>query len=160
MTLTFIETREYINQKLKEIYLKLNTQLTKEEKQILEETKTEYEEQSEELEADVKYRIEEIKEKLTDISLDKEIKELLELEKDNLELNFFGDFEEELEESDDIMYELIHFKSWFEGCKTIDEVLSHVDGLKQQLEQFKEEGHELLRPVDTGYCYINKVYQE
>lgn len=165
MTLTFFQLQQAIDQKFKEIDLTLNdVSLTKKEKQILEETRMEYEEQSEELQADVQFRIEEIEELLLNVSLSKETIELLEFEKNNLEQHFFNNEEnyedEDEDENDHIMYELIHFKSWFEGCTTIDEVLSGVDALKQQLEQFKKDGHELLQPVDTGYCYINKVCEE
>jgi len=52
------------------------------------------------------------------------------------------------------------FKYWFENCKTIDEVLSGIEGLKQTFEQWKKEEHELTQPVDTGYCFIDKIYKE
>lgn len=61
-------------------------------------------------------------------------------------------------EAESVMYESVYFKYWFEGCKTIDDVLCNIEGLRQQFEAWKEEGHELTQPVDTGYCFIDKVY--
>ena len=66
----------------------------------------------------------------------------------------------ECESEEDIQYESVYFKYWFENCKTIDEVLSGIEGLKQTFEQWKKEGHELTQPVDTGYCFIDKIYKE
>jgi len=63
-------------------------------------------------------------------------------------------------ESEDIQFESVYFKYWFEGCKTIDEVLGGIEALKDQFEQWKKEGHELTHPVDTGYCFIDKIYKE
>ena len=58
-----------------------------------------------------------------------------------------------------IQYESVYFKYCFEGCASIDDILCVLDGLKQQFEQWKRENHELTKPVDTGYCIIDKIVQ-
>jgi hypothetical protein len=57
----------------------------------------------------------------------------------------------EIEKTDEeIMYESVYFKYCFDGCKTIDDILYNLDGLKQLFEQWKHE-------FDTGYCFIDKI---
>lgn len=107
---------------------------------------------------DKKFR--EIDEKLKDNSLSEEERQILleeraEYEEQSEELDCDNEYE-----SEDIQYESVYFKYWFDGCKTIDDVLSHIEGLKQTFEQWKKEGHELTQPVDTGYCFIDKVYTD
>jgi hypothetical protein len=79
---------------------------------------------------------------------------------ENIDEDIEEDIEEDIDEENEEEekdYELVLFKYWFEGCKTIDEVLSGIDVLKETFEQWKKEGHELVQEVDTGYCYIDKI---
>ena len=107
-----------------------------------------------------------IDEKLKDVNLSENERQILleqraeyeeqseELDEDNNNNNVSED------EENDIEYESVYFKYCFEDCKTIDEVLYCIDRLKDQFEQWKKEGHELTQPVDTGYCFIDKIYKE
>lgn len=106
-------------------------------------------------------KFKEIDEKLKNLNLTEEEKQIL--------LEERAEYEEQSEEleydnsdndSEEVQYESVYFKYWFEGCKTINEVLVGIEGLKQTFEQWKKEGHELTQPVDTGYCFINKIYKE
>lgn len=65
----------------------------------------------------------------------------------------------EYESEDDLEYESIYFKYWFDGCATIDDILSNIERLKHNFEQWKREGHELTHTVDTGFCFIDKIYK-
>lgn len=102
--------------------------------------------------------LKEIDEKLQ--SLKRILLERAESEDQSEELDEQSEELEELDEGESINYELVYFKYWFDGCKTIDNVLSRIEALKEQFEQWKKEGHELTQPVDTGYCYIDKMYKE
>jgi hypothetical protein len=62
-----------------------------------------------------------------------------------------------IDSDEETEYESLYFKYWFDGCKTIDEVLCGVEALKIQFEEWKKEGYQLRQPVDTGYCFIDKV---
>lgn len=100
---------------------------------------------------------------LENVNLTEERKQILleeraEYEEQSEELDC--DNNSECESEEDVQYESVYFKYWFENCKTIDEVLSGIEGLKQTFEQWKKEGHELTQPVDTGYCFIDKIYKE
>lgn len=108
-------------------------------------------------------KFQEIDLKLEKLNLTEEEKQILleeraEYEEQSEELDC--DNNNECESEEDIQYESVYFKYWFENCKTIDEVLSGIEGLKQTFEQWKKEGHELTQPVDTGYCFIDKIYKE
>lgn len=101
-------------------------------------------------------KFKEIDAKLNNNNLTEEERQLLleeraEYEEQSEELEFD-------EQSDDtvIEYESVYFKYCFEGCEKIDDIIFVLDGLKQQFEQWKKEGHELTQPVDTGYCFIDK----
>jgi len=100
-------------------------------------------------------KVEEINSKLKNVELTEQEKQVLIEERTQYEEEF-----QESEESEEVEYESVYFKYWFEGCKTIDDVLCGIQGLKQTFEQWKKEGHELTQPVDTGYCFIDKVYKE
>jgi len=131
------EQQNFINKKFKEIDEKLkNINLTEQEKQMLLEERAEYEEQNEEYET------------ICDNDC-----------KNECHNDCGSEYDNECE-SEDIQYESVYFKYWFEGCKTIDEVLINIEGLKQTFEQWKKEGHELTQPVDTGYCFIDKIYTD
>lgn len=71
-------------------------------------------------------------------------------------------FEEEYEQSECLSYESVYFKYCFEHCTNIDEIISTLQSLKEYFEELKKEGHELTQPVDSGYCFIDKVceYEE
>jgi uncharacterized coiled-coil DUF342 family protein len=112
-------------------------------------------------------KIQEINNKLKNNNLTQEEKQLLldelaKLEEHSEEFDTQSEYYEELEvdthsENTFIEYESVYFKYCFEGCEKIDDVLERLDALKQQFEQWKIEGHELTQPVDTGYCFIDKV---
>jgi hypothetical protein len=132
--------RDFIEKKIQEIDEKLKDfLLNEEEKQLLLQQRAEYKEQSQEIDFNA----------FTDESVD-----------DN---NEFIDNNESIDEDDDddedTEYISLYFKYWFDDCKTIDEVLFSIDRLKQQFEEWKSEGHELTQPVDTGYCFIDKVFK-
>lgn len=61
----------------------------------------------------------------------------------------------------DIMeyYESFYFKYLFERCSTIDEVINQLDLIKNIFQRFKDQGHELLSPVQSGYCFVDKITQ-
>lgn len=110
-------------------------------------------------------KFQEIDLKLEKLNLTEEEKQILleeraEYEEQSEELDYDNNNNSECESEEDIQYESVYFKYWFENCKTIDEVLSNIEGLKQTFEQWKKEGHELTQPVDTGYCFIDKIYKE
>ena len=111
-------------------------------------------------------KFQEIDEKLKNLDLTEHEKQILleeraEYEEQSEEIDCDNeDCDCDNEQSEDIQYESVYFKYWFEDCKTIDEVLSCIEGLKQTFEQWKKEGHELTQPVDTGYCFIDKIYKE
>lgn len=106
-------------------------------------------------------KFQEIDEKLKDTSLNEnEVQLLLEERAEYEEQSEELDSEckdDNCENEEDIEYVSLYFKYWFEGCKTIDEVLLSIERLKQQFVQWKNEGHELTQPVDTGYCFIDKI---
>lgn len=91
------------------------------------------------------------------------LEELVELEEQSEDFEFDANEDTEAEDTDTqsedtfIEYESVYFKYCFEGCENIDDILERLNGLKQQFEQWKMEGHNLTQPVDTGYCFINKV---
>ena len=110
-----------------------------------------------------------IDEKLKDINLNESERQILleertEYEEQSNKLNFhndnYNDNDNDNDSENEIEYESVYFKYCFEDCKTIDEVLYCIDRLKNQFEQWKKEGHELTQPVDTGYCFIDKIYKE
>ena len=111
-------------------------------------------------------KFQEIDEKLKNIDLTEEEKQLLleeraEYEEESEELDCDCDYDGDNDtESEDVQYESVYFKYWFENCKTIDEVLCGIESLKLMFEQWKKDGHELTQPVDTGYCFIDKIYKE
>jgi hypothetical protein len=61
----------------------------------------------------------------------------------------------------DIMeyYESFYFKYLFEGCSSIDEIIDQLDLIKNTFQRFKDQGHELLSPVQSGYCFVDKITQ-
>lgn len=61
------------------------------------------------------------------------------------------------EQSECLSYESVYFKYCFEHCTNIDDVISTLESLKSYFEELKKEGHELTQPVDSGYCFIDKV---
>ena len=67
--------------------------------------------------------------------------------------------ENKTDTEEDIEYESVYFKYCFDNCETIDEVISRLNNLKQQFEQYKKDGHKLTQPVDTGYCFIDKIVE-
>lgn len=111
-------------------------------------------------------KIKEIDTKLKNDNLTEEEKQVLleklaELEDQSEDLKFDAqsvDFNADSESEDTfIEYESVYFKYCFEECAKIDDILERLDALKQQFEQWKIEGHELTQPVDSGYCFIDKV---
>ncbi len=66
------------------------------------------------------------------------------------------DIEYDSEDSED-RDECVYFKYYFENCECIDDILCRIEGLKQEFEKYKENGYELCRPVDTGYCFLNNT---
>lgn len=74
--------------------------------------------------------------------------------------DYEDDFEDE--ESIDIFerYESFYFKYLFEGCTTIDEIVSQLNNLTSLFEQYKQDGHELVAPVESGYCFIDSVLNQ
>jgi hypothetical protein len=66
--------------------------------------------------------------------------------------------EEEYSEESDTEYESVYFKYCFEHCTNIDDIIHTLESLKSYFEELKSEGHELTQPVDSGYCFIDKVY--
>jgi hypothetical protein len=122
-------TKETIGEKIKEIYIKLKN----DNDDITEEQR------------------QVLLEKLT--QLEEQYEEQCE------ELDFDTQLHSEYVSQDDtfIEYESIYFKYWFEGCENINDILERLNDLKHQFEQWKIEGHELTQPVDSGYCFIDKV---
>jgi hypothetical protein len=68
------------------------------------------------------------------------------------QIEYEDDFEDVLEH-----YDSFYFKYLFEGCSTIDDIISQLTTLKNMFEQYKEQGHDLVAPVDSGYCFIDAV---
>jgi hypothetical protein len=66
------------------------------------------------------------------------------------ENEYEDDFEDVLEH-----YDSFYFKYLFEGCSTIDDIILQLTALKNMFEHYKQEGHELVSPVDSGYCFID-----
>lgn len=60
------------------------------------------------------------------------------------------------EEDEFDRHETVYFKYEFEGLSNIDDIIKRLNELKEMFEYFKEQGCELLEPVDTGYCFIKK----
>ena len=94
------------------------------------------------------------------------LKERAEYEAQSNELNdsdeeeSINDQDEEYNEesdTDSLSYESVYFKYCFEHCTNIDDVISTLESLKSYFEELKKEGHELTQPVDSGYCFIDKV---
>jgi hypothetical protein len=82
---------------------------------------------------------------------------------DNVEEGYYTQDEDVYASSDEesfIDYESVYFKYCFEDCTKIDDILERLEGLKQLFEQYKKEGHELIQPVDTGYCFIDKICEK
>jgi hypothetical protein len=109
-------------------------------------------------------KFEEIDEKLKNPNLTEEQKQILleeqaEYEEQAEDLEYYPDTDKDDEEieDDEMTFENIYFKYCFEECKTIDEILEQLDNLKSQFEQLKLEGHELLEPVNNGFCLIDKL---
>jgi hypothetical protein len=65
--------------------------------------------------------------------------------------------EDEESEHDEIEYEMVYFKYCFEGIDNIQSVIDRLQGLKEFFEKLKEEGHNLVEPIDSGFCTIDKV---
>ena len=61
------------------------------------------------------------------------------------------------EEEDEINYETVYFKYEFDGCQNIDEVIQQLENLKIYFQTIKNEGHNLLEPIDSGHCILTKV---
>lgn len=110
-------------------------------------------------------KIEEIDNRLKDISLSDIQRQLLykeraEYEEQTKEFDTESipeEVEEELEEYSETEYESVYFKYCFEHCTNIDDIIHTLESLKQYFEQLKSDGHELTQPVDSGYCFIDKV---
>lgn len=157
MTLSFEEIKIKIDEINKQLE---NNFLTEKEIESFENKRDKYEDYYNEI---LNERIDDINQKLENTNLNENEKIILEEEKLKYEDELFdNDYtnEEEEEEEEDIQYELIHFKYWFEGCKTIDEVLCGIESLKENFEELKKEGHELTQEVNNGYCFIDKIYTD
>lgn len=132
------DKKDYINKKFAEIDEKLkDSSLTEEERQILLEKRADYEETSEQLDEHHDCSINDYE---STIEYDNE-----------------SECESECETR--IEYESIYFKYCFDNCQNINDVIETLDSLKEYFIQLKKEGHELTQPVDTGYCFIDKVME-
>jgi hypothetical protein len=88
---------------------------------------------------------------ITEIESNCESLEYQELEQFE-ECNENDELEDVEENEDDIFY----FKYEFEGCKTIDDILSNLDRLKEMFENLKNDGYKLREDVNSGYCFLYK----
>lgn len=130
--------KDYINKKFEEIDEKLkDLSLTEEQRQILLEERADYEETSQQLDEDSENKFKECN------------------DHEESEQNSIYEFESECETT--IEYESLYFKYCFDHCKNINDIIETLESLKEYFEQLKKEGHELKQPVDTGYCFIDKV---
>ena len=126
------DKNEFISAKIEEIDNRLkDISLSDIQRQLLYKERAEYEEQTKEF--DTESISEEVEEELEEYS-----------ETDN-------------EQSECLSYESVYFKYCFEHCTNIDDIIHTLESLKQYFEQLKNDGHELTQPVDSGYCFIDKV---
>jgi hypothetical protein len=58
---------------------------------------------------------------------------------------------------DEPEHESIYFKYAFDGCKTIEDVIHQLDYIRNYLQSIKDEGHNLLEPIDSGHCILTKL---
>jgi hypothetical protein len=61
------------------------------------------------------------------------------------------------DDEEEINYETVYFKYEFDGCQNIDEVIQQLENLKVYFQTIKNEGHNLLQPVDSGHCILTKI---
>lgn len=61
------------------------------------------------------------------------------------------------DDEEEINYETVYFKYEFDGCQNIDEVIQQLENLKVYFQTIKNEGHNLLEPIDSGHCILTKV---
>lgn len=126
---------EFINRKIEEIDNKLkDVSLSDLQHQMLDKERAEYVEQKKELEHELEENDEE--------STCEVVEECIESEESDPE------------------YESFYFKYCFEHCTNIDDIIHTLESLKEYFEQLKNEGHELTQPVDSGYCFIDKICQD
>lgn len=156
MTNEYKIKKDLIYQNLQEIDMLLNdVSLTEYDRQILLEKCAEYEEQLEELDEDYPFEIpQNLLENEIHNSSDSE------LYSGSASSNEDSGIEYSHNSESDVEYESIYFKYCFEHCNKIQDVIDTLDSLKSYFEQLQNEGHELTEPVDGGYCFIDKIYQE
>lgn len=114
-------------------------------------------------------KFEEIDEKLKDSSLTQEQRQILLEERAEYEKNTeqlekdledgMTEFENESDCDTTVEYESLYFKYCFDHCQNITDIIDTLDSLKEYFLQLKKDGHELTQPVDTGYCFIDKVIE-
>jgi hypothetical protein len=61
--------------------------------------------------------------------------------------------EEDFEKTTDTIY----FKYEFESLTTVDQIIERLEELKSMFMEYKKHNCELTHPVDTGYCFIEKM---
>lgn len=144
------DKREFINGKIEEIDNKLKeVYLCEIEQYMLKTQRAEYEEQIKELsESDENNENEQNDDRE---SIPEEVEECIE---HGIESEYS---DTDNEQSECLSYESVYFKYCFEHCTNIDDIIHTLESLKQYFEQLKNEGHELTQPVDSGYCFIDKV---
>lgn len=64
---------------------------------------------------------------------------------------------EEVESTEDEVTDTIYFKYEFENLTTVDQIIERLEELKSMFMEYKKHNCELTQPVDTGYCFIEKM---
>jgi hypothetical protein len=71
---------------------------------------------------------------------------------DEIDTEIEEDYEDDFEE-----HESFYFKYCFENCTNISQIIIRLEEIKAIFEEYQRNGYELISPVDSGYCFIDKI---